>query len=408
VANPVTDTLTSWEDDAEGADSNQPTNVTRMDDGQAGDLDGELRLLKSEIRKESLNKSWERWLGKLNLAGTADIAFTYVSATSFTVNDNLTSASRTVAVAGRRVKATIVGSTLYGTIASAVWTSITTVTVVWDSGSLDASLSEVQFGPELRATIAIQSWGSRGQTSKNNPANPNTQYDLDADQITLRHATLPSYVITAPGAAITNNVGLSGPIINGRDQGAAFTPSSWLHLYWIWDGTTLATVSSQTAPPTGPTLPTNYTHWSYAGAIFFGAGSTLAHIYIRGNTAYYDAQASVISGQHANTTEITLSLAAFIPPNAQSFLGHVMAAVGATGGGSTAGTVTLRFITGSDVLSVRPHTSVASGFGTDSMAFEMPNISQQMFYLWTDESAFVFARTLNISIVGYRLPNGGA
>jgi hypothetical protein len=126
-----------------------------MDDGQPGDLDGEFRRIKSEIRALSILMSWERWKGLKNLAGTGNIAFTFVNATQFTVNDDFLNVNRNVAVIGRRVKASITGSTLYGSISAASFSSPnTTITVVWDSGSLDATLSEVQFGSEPNALVA--------------------------------------------------------------------------------------------------------------------------------------------------------------------------------------------------------------------------------------------------------------
>src|SRR5262252_2522983 len=119
MANPVIDKLTDWQNDANTTDSNQPTNATAMSDGAPGDLDGEFRRVKSEMRDESIIKSWERWKGLLNVAGTAFIAFTYVNQTQFSVNDNFTAEPRLVAQAGRRVRALLGTSTfIYGTILS--------------------------------------------------------------------------------------------------------------------------------------------------------------------------------------------------------------------------------------------------------------------------------------------------
>lgn len=67
---------------------------------------------------------------------------TYVSATQFTVPANLTSRYSV----GRRVKAIVTAGAIYGSISSSAYTSLTTVTVAWDSGSLDGGLSEVDVG----------------------------------------------------------------------------------------------------------------------------------------------------------------------------------------------------------------------------------------------------------------------
>ena len=84
-----------------------------------------------------------------------------------------------------------------------------------------------------------------------------------------------------PGT-ITNNIALSGPVINGRDQSVGFPISLWVHFYWIWNGTTLATISSATPPPTGPVLPNGYTHWAYAGAVYQNAALQLVKTFIQG------------------------------------------------------------------------------------------------------------------------------
>lgn len=68
---------------------------------------------------------------------------TYISAVSFSVSGNQTS----VLQVGRRVKTTNSGGTVYSTISgSSFGAGITTVTVVNDSGTLDAGLSAVYYG----------------------------------------------------------------------------------------------------------------------------------------------------------------------------------------------------------------------------------------------------------------------
>jgi len=68
---------------------------------------------------------------------------TYISAVSFSVSGNQTS----VLQVGRRVKTTNSGGTVYSTISgSSFGAGITTVTVVNDSGTIDAGLSAVYYG----------------------------------------------------------------------------------------------------------------------------------------------------------------------------------------------------------------------------------------------------------------------
>jgi len=76
--------------------------------------------------------SSSEWLA---IAGT----LTYISATQFTISGNQTGTF----TSQRRIQAVVGAGTIYGTIASSVFTTLTTVTVVWDSGQLDSGLSAV-------------------------------------------------------------------------------------------------------------------------------------------------------------------------------------------------------------------------------------------------------------------------
>jgi len=70
------------------------------------------------------------------------LTLTYVNAAQFTVTGNQTA----VYTVGRRVRTLNTGGTFYGTITASVYTSLTTVTVTLDSGSLDSGLSEADVG----------------------------------------------------------------------------------------------------------------------------------------------------------------------------------------------------------------------------------------------------------------------
>ena len=148
----VTDTLVNWQPDASTNDSNLPQPLTPMGTGDSGDLAGELRRIKSEVRGISIAMSWERWLGLKNLAGTGNIAFTFVGVSQFTVNDNFVAPNRNVAVVGRKVRSmqpTGPAGFITGTISGATFSSPNTlVTVSWDAGVLSNTFTEIQFGPE--------------------------------------------------------------------------------------------------------------------------------------------------------------------------------------------------------------------------------------------------------------------
>lgn len=147
----VTDNeIYDWINDYDAADAGPPaTNSPIGSDTIGTDLDDQFRNIKSIVRKESLNKSWERWRG---LYGT----LTQLSATQFKVSG---AGDQTgIFVVGRRIKA-VDSSTLYGRITASSYSAPdTTVTVALDSGSLSGSLTEVMLGgiAQSQATRTIQ------------------------------------------------------------------------------------------------------------------------------------------------------------------------------------------------------------------------------------------------------------
>jgi len=92
---------------------------------------------------------------------------TYISATQFSVEGD----KRTTYQVGRRVKCTVTAGTVYGVITVSDYTSLTTVTVVLDSGTLDSGLSVVEVG----------------MLTVTNPSLPKTTYTI-LDATALEHA----------------------------------------------------------------------------------------------------------------------------------------------------------------------------------------------------------------------------
>jgi hypothetical protein len=69
-------------------------------------------------------------------------SLTHVGATQFSCATDKT----TTFVQGLRVKATVTAGTIYGTVKTSSFSSVTTVTVDWDSGASDAGLSAISIG----------------------------------------------------------------------------------------------------------------------------------------------------------------------------------------------------------------------------------------------------------------------
>ncbi|HKY07371.1 MAG TPA: hypothetical protein VJQ55_03980 [Candidatus Binatia bacterium] len=236
-------------------------------------------------------------------------------------------------------------------------------------------------------------YGSRGQFSRNNAGAPDSQYDLKADVVILSKPSDQSTVTRYNPGTISNNVGLAGPIANGRDQSLGFSASSWIHFYWIWNGTTLATVSSATPPPSGPTLPTGYTHWSYAGAVRLNATSQLVRTFIQGSRAYA-TRAEIYNGTPPGS-EQSVSVSSFVPPNALGIELSWNAGFGAT----TNTGIIFRFLTGVDHIEFRNVTNASSERFAGSVS--LPNVNQTVIFV--KESS----NPVTLDVAGYTLPNGG-
>lgn len=146
---------------------------------------------------------------------------TYVSATSFTLVGDQTSTYHV----GRRLKTTNSGGTVYSTISASVFGALTTITVVNDSGTLDAGLSAVSYGllsatnpstPLLTDAYPIVS-GSSDKTKK-------VRFEVDGlTTATTRVYTLQDSDDTLVGRATTDtltNKTLVSPVLGTPASGA--------------------------------------------------------------------------------------------------------------------------------------------------------------------------------------------
>lgn len=245
-----------------------------------------------------------------------------------------------------------------------------------------------------------------GLVGQNNSSTPNTQFDLDCDAVVLRSAANGATVRFDPGAALTCNIATAGPAANGRDQAGAFSNASWLHFYWIWNGSTLATIASTVAPPTGPTLPTGYTHWAYAGAVYLDGSGNLKRTRLRGAWAYYEAgQVTSLNATTPSTTEQTIGVSALVPPNALAMQLDAQVGLTSGAGGGANHIINFRAVSGSNARAMLC-VGIVSNSVSANKDFELPNIGQQFFYQATN-NANVGSEALTVNVCGYKLGNGG-
>lgn len=221
----------------------------------------------------------------------------------------------------------------------------------------------------------------------NSTGTPNTKYEFSADMVTLRNPLLGYNILRTSTGLLTNDVGQSGTVANGRDQASAFSASSWIHFYLIWNGATLATLSSSTSPPTGPNLPTGYNYWAYMGAVRFDGSSHLMLTTLRGNKFSYDNAASETPTVNATnpTAEQTVDVSTMVPPNALTFVLDCILA-NTTGGDRQ---VLIKYISGKNFSA--PLLSTGNRV---PIQYEFPNKSQRFYWNWNGTGGTSFYATL--------------
>lgn len=114
---------------------------------------------------------------------------TYVNATQFTLTGDQTSTFHV----GRRLRLVNAGGTLYGYISASAYAVLTTITVVLDSGTLDAGLSSVSYGlvSYVNTSVPFQDYGTKAAIQ----SQTYTAYTTAG--------TAPNYTIT-PSPALTS------------------------------------------------------------------------------------------------------------------------------------------------------------------------------------------------------------
>lgn len=137
--------------------------------------------------------SIEDWDPVVGIAGTAadssewtafGSAPTFISTTSFSVPGDQTGTFEV----GRRVKTTNTGGTIYSRISASAFASVTTVTVVNDSGVLDSGLSAVSYGMLSATNASVPNFAG---PSSNSPS-PAGQIVIRGGQIAFPGTQVPS------------------------------------------------------------------------------------------------------------------------------------------------------------------------------------------------------------------------
>lgn len=331
---------------------------------------------------------------------------TYINATTFTVAGD----QRQAFQVGRRLRFSVTAGTVYGTIASSVYngSSLTTITIGGGEGPLDSGLSSVAYGFMAAQNPSLPSEPIAGSSVKrlvalNNTGTPNTKMDMSAIAVTFVHPATGGTYTKLNQAVLTNDIGVAGPAANGRDQVGAFGTTAEVHFYFIWNGSAVATVSSLSPPPTGPTLPTGYTHWAYALSVRLN-GTNLPQVRAFGRRVSYVTAQSM--GTPNTSTSFTYST--FVPAIAECFSWTGAFSINADGSGNAYASLGVDSgITNQRVIEIGMSGLGAGGATGPFYArwTDMPNMPAQIFSIVVTISASGGGATTAQLVTDYVVPN---
>lgn len=203
---------------------------------------------------------------------------TFVSATSFSLVGDQTQIFTT----DRRVRTINTGGTVYGTVTQSIFSAgSTTVTVLNDSGAIDAGISAVFYGilSSVNPSVPIAAL-PRGQLSGLTLANNATATKLDVTSGKARDSTDTANIVLA--SSITAGlIQLGGAWAAGNTQNKLDTGvranNTWYHVFAIrkdvdGSGDWLFSLSTN-----APTMPAGYTKFRRIGSVRTdGAGNITA------------------------------------------------------------------------------------------------------------------------------------
>lgn len=346
-----------------------------------------------------------------NIAGTNDSTATtsqwiasgvppiYISGTSFSVPGDQTSEFHV----GRREQFSTGAGTLYGTIINSVYngSTLTTVTVLMDSGALDNGLTVVNHSI-LRADnigVPVNVIDSipliTGLSGAPNAGTPTTKFDVTATRVSTIGPNGKVRTYTGVG---TKTVDITIQGLGGRDQAGVFAAFAEPNLFYVPDGTGgLSVVASLNDFATGPTGYTEFSpimqHKLNGGAQFYQ--STLDNDYLEINSI-----SAVVTASSGTFPASVASYANYVPARAKTI--RLLVNVGASSSGSV-GSITQNI---SHIASVRISGNIplpagqANGY---SYIVELPVTSSRNLYWGFTNSVNATGYAQTISILGWTI-----
>jgi hypothetical protein len=330
---------------------------------------------------------------------------TYISATSFSLPGDQTNAFHI----GRRLQFATNAGTVYGTISNSVFSTLTTVTVVMDAGQiLDIGLNAVNLSilrADVNASPGNRMMEVRGMRGAPNSATPLVIYDFSADAVTMRNSA--GFGITRFNTGtLSVNLTVAGPAPNATDQAAVIPANSFVHLYFISNGSTVQSIASLQPPTVGPALPSGYAYWAYATTVRWNASSQIIPSLTRGSTVSYDLSSGagnrIVTGG-SSLVMTSLGAGDYIPTLALMANFNGFLSLTSTPGGSFS-LVVRPLGSGTGGIAVVSAYSPPNGVAVSSAPFSLPNSANTQ--IQYQLSAGPTTGGASIDILGYTIPNG--
>lgn len=221
---------------------------------------------------------------------------------------------------------------------------------------------------------------------------------MSAVSVSLKNASNEIVVRNGTGN-LTCGLGTFGAA--GRDQSSAFPSGSEVHFYFIWNGSTLSTLSSLKGPDESPILPAGYTHWAYATSLRMST-TMIPLVTCRGNKVFHDISSMTLSG--LSTTQQTSSLAGILPWYAQSAFFNLRTLLSANS--SSLATCQVRVKSELMTKIVNLNTGGPSLQSQENVDFELPLGDMVITHWKSSVNSAASALDATLYVTGYTVSNG--
>lgn len=232
-----------------------------------------------------------------------------------------------------------------------------------------------------------------------------TQFTLSGANYVVLTNSAGDSVLRIGAASLTVDATAAGPVANGRDQAGAFS-NTWVNIYYIWNGTTLSLIASTANPPTGPALPSGYTHFAYACSVYYSTSFAEAHVL--GARVYTNLAA--ITGLTSTSIVSIGSLSAEVPPLATHAFGWARLSGTSNGSGFLDMTLSVLSRNASPLHDAASVLCFQSGINTTAQVngdinFVCPLFTAQTVYYQIGVTSGT-SPSGSVRVKGYIVPNG--